>query len=269
MRRIFWLILGVLMSLAVQQAVAQDNPLPSRPLIVAQALPQLSKVQIQELRQWLSKMKKWQEYEQQWFNKIPKGDNGRIFRKRKVRPEPPLWLPTFCQQTSSSYLPDDLIQGCSLLVPSQASRLDPLGEEIAIKTQALRSDREKLEKGTFLSRLHLDGLWTQPQLGDTFRMYGLVGSHISLIDVGRLQFYGPPGIILISIPDRQGGRRLRVGYTWGMSVRLKDFKFPLTSSRNATLYLNLTKCWLGPVNVGEVRVNGMDFAGFSVSAKKK
>jgi hypothetical protein len=268
MRRIFWLLLGVFLSLAVQ-AVAQDNPVPSRPVAVAQELPQLSKVQTEELRQWLSKMKKWEEYERLWFNRFPKGDNGNIIRKRKLKPEPPLWLPSFCQQARSSYLPDDLSLGCLQLL-SQATRLDPLGEEIAIKTQTERSDREKLEKGTFLSRLHLDGLWTQPQIGgETFRMYGLVGSHISLIDVGRLQFYGPPGIILIRVPDTKGNRQLRVGYTWGMSFRLKDFQFPLTSSRNATLYLNLTKCWLGPVSVGQVSINGVDFAGFSISPKKK
>ena len=45
-----------------------------------------------------------------------------------------------------------------------------------------------------------------------------------LVDVGRVQFFGPPGILLLRMPDVAGTHQMRVGYTWGLSVRLVDLK---------------------------------------------
>jgi hypothetical protein len=96
-------------------------------------------------------------------------------------------------------------------------------------------------KNTFLSRIHLDGLWTTTSTDARF--YGLVGSHISLVDVGRVQFFGPPGVIVLSIPDGHGSRQIRMGYTWGMSVRLVDVRL-FAPSKNLTLFLSMTKVWI-------------------------
>jgi hypothetical protein len=101
-----------------------------------------------------------------------------------------------------------------------------------------------------------------------YRLYGLVGSHISLVDVGRVQFFGPPGVILLSVPDASGGRAIRVGYTWGMSVRLKDLRL-LSPTTNVTLFLTVTKVWVtGNSAYDRLTPGGYDIAGFSLAPRK-
>ena len=118
---------------------------------------------------------------------------------------------------------------------------DPTAAAIRAQTTAARADAEKSANNTFLTRVHLDGLWTST--ASDVRIYGLVGSHISLVDVGRVQFFGPPGVILLSVPDDTGVRHLRAGYTWGMSVRLSDVRL-FAPSKNMTLFLTITKVWV-------------------------
>ena len=116
--------------------------------------------------------------------------------------------------------------------------------------------------------MHLDGLWSTTS--SDVRYYGLIGTHISLVDIGRIQFFGPPGVILLSVPDGYGSRTLRPGYTWGMSVRLTDFHFPGSGlGKNATLFLNVTKCWtVGQSSLAGPNVSGFDIAGFSIAPRK-
>ncbi len=137
---------------------------------------------------------------------------------------------------------------------------------IRSSTNAARTAAEKIVKDTFLTRVHLDGLWTSTSTD--YRIYGLVGSHISLVDVGRVQFFGPPGVILLSVPDGRGSRTIRAGYTWGMSVRLKDLRM-LSATRNMTLFLTVTKVWLTGNNpYDRLTPGGYDIAGFSLAPRK-
>jgi len=98
-------------------------------------------------------------------------------------------------------------------------------------------------------------------------MYGLFGSHISLVDVGRVQFFGPPGVIVLSEPDGHGGREVRAGYTWGMSVRLKDVRL-LSATKNLTLFLTMTKVWTTGGTYDRLRPGGVELAGFSLAPKR-
>ena len=110
--------------------------------------------------------------------------------------------------------------------------VDPEAEAIRQRTATVRVDQEKVHKTSFFSRVHLDGLWSTTSTD--LRYYGLVGSHISLVDVGRVQFFGPPGILLLRMPDVAGSHQIRVGYTWGLSVRLVDLKlFGATKEHDA------------------------------------
>jgi hypothetical protein len=142
---------------------------------------------------------------------------------------------------------------------------DQEAEAIRQHTQAVRADKEKVVKTSFLSRLHLDGLWTTTS--SDVRYYGLVGSHISLVDVGRVQFFGPPGILLLRMPTGNGTHQIRVGYTWGMSVRLTDLRL-LAPTKNVTLFLSVTKCWTVGSSTDRLRPGGFDIAGFSIAPRK-
>jgi hypothetical protein len=108
----------------------------------------------------------------------------------------------------AQHSPNPLGAACRVMAGLEA---DPGAETIRASTAATRAGAEKLVKDSFLTRVHIDGLWMTTSTDD--RMYGLVGSHISLVDVGRVQFFEPPGLILLSVPDGRGGREIRTGYT--------------------------------------------------------
>ena len=83
-----------------------------------------------------------------------------------------------------------------------------------------------------------------------------------------MQFFGPPGVLLLTVPDGKGGRRMTFGYTWGLSVRLADIRLN-GPTKNMTLFLNVSKVWLGS---GEPLTNnrsGYDIIGFSIAPRKK
>ncbi len=247
-------------------ATAQDAPLlPSTPIQISISRPlQLSEDQLQELEQWIDDMAKWQRDEKRWPNSPAHDAYGRII-VRRPQPAPPEWLDRVCtgrDEASLSLLPPRLAEACRLL----ASRsMDPKAQAIQQQTQTARASKEKLTKTSFLSRVHLDGLWTTTS--SDVRFYGLVGSHISLVDVGRVQFFGPPGVLLLSVPDGRGSRQIRVGYTWGMSVRLADVRL-FAPRKNATLFLTVTKCWTVGSNIDRLGSGGFDIAGLSIAPRK-
>jgi hypothetical protein len=96
-------------------------------------------------------------------------------------------------------------------------------------------------------------------------LYGIIGSHVSLVDVGRLQVFGPPGVMLLTLPDEHGGRRVTLGYTWGLSPRLADVRIG-AAAKNLTLFLNVTKVFL---KSGSSNTRGFDTVGFSLAPRKK
>ena len=144
---------------------------------------------------------------------------------------------------------------------------DPRTAIAAVPTpaQAARLDAEKSKHSSFMTRVHLDGLWTSASSGT--RLYGLVGSHISLVDVGRLQVFGPPGVLLLSVPDYAGSRRVTLGYTWGLSVRLADVRL-LGPAKDMTLFLNVSKVWMAD-GADERTAGGYKMMGLSIASRKK
>ena len=247
-------------------AAAQEPPLlPSNPIQIPISRPlQLSDDQMQDLEQWLDDMAKWQRDEKRWPNSPAHDAYGRIV-VRRPEPAPPEWLEAVCagrDEASLSALPANVVEGCRLLA---GRSLDPKARAIQQQTQTARASKEKITKTSFLSRVHLDGGWTTTS--SDVRFYGLVGSHISLVDVGRVQFFGPPGVLLLSVPDGTGSRQIRVGYTWGMSVRLADVRL-FADRKNATLFLTVSKCWTVGSNVDRLGTGGFDIAGLSIAPRK-
>ncbi len=247
-------------------ATAQQPPvLPSTPLVIPDTRPpQLSADQLDVLSRWVDEMTKWQRAEKRWPNQPAHDAYGRVVPKRP-RPEPPAWLEPTCatrDEASLAAIPI-LEQACRLLASLD---VDPQAQAIQQQTQTTRADHEKLIKGSFLSRVHLDGLWSTTS--SDVRFYGLVGSHISLVDVGRVQFFGPPGVLLLSVPNGKGSREIRVGYTWGMSVRLADVSL-FGAHKNATLFLSVAKCWTMGSNLDRLGTGGFDIAGLSIAPRNK
>lgn len=154
-------------------------------------------------------------------------------------------------------------------------RCDKLPEEKRRKTEECKTDEERREDAqqkrrdeaaekekpkhsSFWRRVHVDGLSLPTASG--VGAYGLVGTHVAVANVGRVYFYGPPGVMLL-LEDAGDTRRLAPAISWGFDIYLSDFRFPGTD-RTAQLYVNLTKCWIAGYQ------GGVDMFGLSVSWKK-
>lgn len=239
--------------------------LPSTPVVLPAAPDVLTRAQQQELEAWVRQMRKWQQMDKRWHNQPAHDPFGRIV-KRTPEPDPPAWLEARCaaiDRSTLTTLAAPLGPACRLLAGLEE---DPAAGALRASTAAARSAAEKIVKNTFLTRVHLDGLWTSTSTD--YRIYGLIGSHISLVDVGRVQFFGPPGVILLSVPDARGSREIRTGYTWGLSLRLKDLSL-MSPTSNVTLFLTVTKVWVtGNAAYDRLVPGGYDIAGFSLAPRR-
>jgi hypothetical protein len=121
-------------------------------------------------------------------------------------------------------------------------------------------DRERPTHTSFLRKLHLDGLWIPASLGAG--QYGLIGTHLDVATIGRVHFFGPPGMMLALEQSEEGNWRLRPALTWGISIYLADVRIP--GMKRPQLFFNLTKSWSGG---GGFSV-GRDMAGLSLAWKK-
>jgi hypothetical protein len=252
--------------LTCRSAAAQQPPLlPSSPVVIHDSRPlHLSDEQERDLARWLDEMSKWQRAEKRWPNQPAHDAYGRIV-VRRPQPDAPDWLEPICagqNKASASSLPEQVALACRVLAGLD---VDPEVKAIQQQTQTARANHEKVTKTSFFSRVHLDGLWSTTS--SDVRFYGLVGSHISLVDVGRVQFFGPPGVLLLSVPDGSGSRQIKVGYTWGMSLRLADVRL-FGAHKNATLFLSVTKCWMVGSNFDRLNSGGFDIAGLSLAPRK-
>jgi hypothetical protein len=213
-----------------------------------------------QLATWVSAMEKWQKYDEKWRNRPVHNGWGGI-GARKAPPDMPAWLPGHCGALAEAHLAgiDGRIeQGCKLVEDPRAT-LNP-------SLLAAQTAGENAKHSSFLTRVHLDGLWTTTQNGSRF--YGIIGSHVSLVDVGRLQVFGPPGVMLLTVPNGHGGRRATFGYTWGLSLRLTDVRVG-APTKNLTLFLNVTKVFVASGASGAQATKGYDIVGFSLAPRKK
>ena len=129
-------------------------------------------------------MEKWQKYDEKWRNR-PVHDYWERIVERKPPPAPPAWLAGHCQSIAAAGMTgfDDRVDHACRLVDDPRARPKSSAGPAPITT-------EKTRHSSFLTRVHIDGLWTTTQ--DGARFYGIIGSHISLVDVGRVQVFGPP-----------------------------------------------------------------------------
>ena len=70
------------------------------------------------------------------------------------------------------------------------------------------------------------------------------------------------------VPDGAGGRRTTLGYTWGLSVRLTDVRM-LSRTKNMTLFLTMSKVWVGGSDPEQFGARSFQIAGLSLAPRKK
>ena len=248
-----------LLSLLPNASASAQTVAEPRVGILTPEVPPLSVDQDHELSQWLAAMDKWQQLDARWQNR-PVYDGWGHIVERKVSPAAPTWLAARCAALSDAHLMDlenRTADACRLLDDPRRRRAG----------QAVIVSSETPPKHTaFLSRVHIDVLATQSNTGS--RLYGVIGGHISLVDMGRVQVYGPPGVMMMMVPTENGGHRVTFGYSWGASVRLADLRLR-SAMKNATLYLNVSKVWMGSSERLANDQRGYDMVGFSISPRKQ
>jgi hypothetical protein len=240
---------------AAAQAVSQAGSTHSS---VVTEIRALSPEQERDLATWIAAMEKWQEYDAKWQNR-PVHDGWGGFSKRKPPPTAPPWLAGRCGELRDASVLDldaQAATACRLMDDARAAVAPPV----------TTPDAEKPPRhSSFLNRVHLDALATSSENGA--RMYGLIGSHVSLVDVGPVQLFGPPGVLMVSVPDGRGGRRVTLGYTWGVSVRLADTSLG-GREKNVTIFLNISKVWLGSSQNAPEGTRGYNIVGLSIAPRK-
>ena len=127
-----------------------------------------------------------------------------------------------------------------------------------------RMEKEKPPKTSFLDRVHLDVFGAPPEIGGGASLFGLVGAHLTIAEIGRINIYGPPGVMVAMQSEADGSGRWRpmTALTWGVSIRLVEFRLR-GSSRRTVMFLNLNKLWTW----GDF-TQGTDFAGLSFAWKR-
>jgi hypothetical protein len=262
MRRAGALVLScsLLLGFASVAAAQQGPPPHSSPASDASGYVPLSPDQNRELATWLSAMEEWKRYDAKWHNRPARDAWGRV-AARKRPPDAPGWLEVHCASAAAA--------GVLEFEPraSNACRLlaDPWTATASVPA-AVQAAETPAKHSSFLTRVHLDFLSTTTSTGG--RLYGLIGSHVSLVDVGRLQIFGPPGVMLLSVPSERGGRRITLGYTWGVSLRLMDMRLG-APTKNVTLFVNVSKVWVGGGIEPSGKASGVDIVGLSIAPRKK
>jgi hypothetical protein len=260
MRKIPGVFCSVLLGLTTSAAAQQLAPAPvPPPAAITLEIAALTPDQDGQLAAWFAGMEKWQQYDEKWRNR-PVHDYWERIVERKPPPAPPAWLPAHCQSIAAAGMTgfDDRVDHACRLVDDARARPKSSAGPAPITT-------EKRRHSSFLTRVHIDGLWMTTQ--DGARFYGIIGSHISLVDVGRLQVFGPPGVMLLTVPDGRGGRRVSLGYTWGVSLRLADVGIG-TPHKNLTLFLNVTKLFVASGAIAPQGTQGYNIVGFSLAPRK-
>jgi len=112
-----------------------------------------------------------------------------------------------------------------------------------------------------LRNTHIDGLWTNSSTGQ--RTIGFVGTHLTLAHQGRIYLWGPPGIMLLRLPNG----KVSITWTWGIDIFLGDV--PLPMGMEGRLFLSLAKAFGQKVDkASEFNANkGKEMIGLSITIK--
>jgi len=138
----------------------------------------------------------------------------------------------------------------------QKDKCKDIAELIYEQTIKERMEKEKgPSKSRFFNKIHVDGLWVPGQTDAKF--LGVVGTHVTVIEMGRVHLFGPPGVMVL----RADGK-IRTALTWGFSLYMTQFRIPGTQ-RELALFGDFARAW----TFGDYRT-GMDLVGLSVAWRR-
>jgi len=252
--------IAVLASLVVaataSPAVAQEQELGSGPAF---------EQKFDELAKWLKDYGEWQKWFEQWGNRVAHNFEDQPIWTRKKRPDPPVWLAAECQDTFG--LEGMFASACSIVQNWDDEPLQILQRRRVSLATSSGTVNDKVVKSSFLQRVHLTGLWMTAQYPAT-PTYGIVGMQIGVFETGRFTLPAI-GVMLVMIPDGDGGHALNPATTLGFGYRICDFVAPVFK-RQASLHFNIARTSVHgvrarPLLPADLNVN---LFGLSVSAKR-
>jgi hypothetical protein len=218
-----------------------------------------------ELAAWLRDYQEWEQWFEQWGNRVARNFNGNPVWKRRPRPEPPVWLEQACQGFFEAAGP--LTTACEILRNWDDQPLHIVQRRRTSLVTSGGQLNDKVVKSSFLRRVHLTGLWAHARY-PAAPLYGIVGMQVAVIEMGR---YTLPaiGVMLVMVPDGNGGHDWKPATTLGFGFRLFDFVPPVINKR-ASLHFNLARTNIHGVQ--DDRLPGgmtVNFFGLSVSSSRR
>lgn len=212
-----------------------------------------------ELQQWIDDFTDWQQWWAQWANR-PEPGVWASSRKRRAKPAPPEWLAARCAEV---FDPEPSLAGaCDLL---DQWRDDNVTAKLRGAQGAVVQKQEREPKTIWWEHLHVDLLWPATELRTS--VFGVVGMHTAMTIKGRVQVFLAPGVMLLNVPALDGSRVWKVAANYGVGYRLFDFTFP--GDRRASLHVNIAKSWLVSEPRDLLVARSVDFAGLSVTFKRR
>jgi hypothetical protein len=231
----------------------------STPVYAQSAVDQSHRARDAELQQWIDDFTAWQKWWAEWANR-PEPGMLTSSRPRRVKPEPPPWLAGECDQVFDPAGP--LETACELLM--QWRRDDLIRTPQAATFGGVVHAGEQ-SKTIWWEYIHVDLLWPATELrGDVF---GVIGMHTAKTIKGRMQVFLTPGVMLLNVPAVDGSRVWKIAANYGLGYRLFDLKLP--GNRPASIYLNIAKSYMVSDTSDLLVSRSVDFAGFSVTFKRR
>ena len=240
-------------------AAAQDQSLlPARPIVIDAAFllvpvrPDFTPALRSEAAAWEREYLAWRKWAAEWRNR---GEPGWFARRdRRQKPDPPGWLIDAC---SKSIDEPWLSEPCVLVTDW---RSDFVTAQFRDSQATARTQQEKPTKTLWWEHIHVDALWPIAQSRGT--AFGLFGTHLTIDLTGRLEVFGAPGFIMLTMPTPEG-RDWTPATDWGIAFRLGTFTLP-GSTGKATLHLNVARAWVLS-GAGSVFSRYVDLIGFSLT----
>lgn len=213
-----------------------------------------------ELQRWVTEFTAWEKWWREWANR-PQPGLVTSSRAREVKPDPPSWLAAECEEVFDPS--DSRAEACNLL---EDWRTD---NALLLTRVSRRSSTQTAEAGPktiWWEHVHVDLLWPATELRPS--IFGVVGMHTSMTVKGRAQIFLAPGLMLMNVPAFDGTRVWKIATNYGIGYRLFDFTFP-GYQRRASLHVNFAKSWLISDAADLLTSRTTDFAGFSITFKRR
>jgi|RhiMethySRZTD1v2_1073278.scaffolds.fasta_scaffold79810_3 hypothetical protein len=191
---------------------------------------------LDELGKWLKEYEAWERWFERWGNRVARNPQDLPILERKERPDPPVWLEAECQ--GELVADGRLATACYLLRHWDEQPLLIIQRRDSSLTTSGGKVNDDSVKRSFFQRVHLTGLWMEARYPAT-PAYGIVGMQIGVVDAGRFTLPAV-GVMVVMVPDAQGGYSWRPATTVGFGYLLCNFVPPFIK-KQASLHLNIAR----------------------------